>query len=107
LDELRNEFTSCQIDYVQSNHEGGIIDALQQSKHYGIIINAGGYTHTSVAIRDAISTIDAPVIEVHVSNIAARESFRHESLLSPVCKGCIFGFGVRGYKLAMFALSAI
>ena len=107
LDELRNEFTSFQIDYVQSNHEGGIIDALQQSKHYGIIINAGGYTHTSVAIRDAISTIDAPVIEVHVSNIAARESFRHESLLSPVCKGCIFGFGVRGYKLAMFALSAI
>jgi 3-dehydroquinate dehydratase-2 len=104
LDELRLAFSDCGLHYVQSNHEGEIIDALQQSQHDGIILNAGGYTHTSVAIRDAISAIDVPVIEVHISNIAARESFRHESLLSPVCQGCIFGFGVKGYWLALVAL---
>jgi 3-dehydroquinate dehydratase-2 len=104
LAELRLAFSDCGLDYVQSNHEGEIIDALQQSQHDGIILNAGGYTHTSVAIRDAISAIDIPVIEVHISNIAARESFRHESLLSPVCQGCIFGFGVKGYWLALVAL---
>lgn len=104
LAELRLAFSDCGLDYVQSNHEGEIIDTLQQSQHDGIILNAGGYTHTSVAIRDAISAIEVPVIEVHISNIAARESFRHESLLSPVCQGCIFGFGVKGYKLAVLAL---
>jgi 3-dehydroquinate dehydratase II len=104
LAELRAAFSDCELEYRQSNHEGEIIDALQQSHHDGIILNAGGYTHTSVAIRDAISAIEVPVVEVHISNIAARESFRHESLLSPVCQGCIFGFGVKGYWLALVAL---
>jgi 3-dehydroquinate dehydratase-2 len=67
----------------------------------GIVINAGGYTHTSVAIRDAIKATNIPVIEVHISNITSRESFRHESMLSPVCVGCIFGFGLKSYQLAL------
>lgn len=100
LKELKSKFT-CELDYFQSNIEGEIIDKLQKSKVDGIIINAAGYTHTSVAIRDCISSIKIPVIEVHISNIAARESFRHESLLSPVCIGCIFGFGLKGYELAV------
>jgi 3-dehydroquinate dehydratase II len=99
--DLQEKFPEAQIEYLQSNHEGEIIDALQKSTHAGIILNAGGYTHTSVAIRDAISAIEIPVVEVHISNISARESFRHESLLSPVCAGVIFGFGVKGYELAM------
>lgn len=101
LADLRNKFPNTKIDYLQSNHEGEIIDALQQSSHNGIVLNAGGYTHTSVAIRDAISAVEVPVVEVHISNISARESFRHESLLSPVCQGVIFGFGVKGYELAV------
>lgn len=101
LADLRNKFPNTKIDYLQSNHEGEIIDALQQSSHDGIVMNAGGYTHTSVAIRDAISAAEVPVVEVHISNISARESFRHESLLSPVCQGVIFGFGVKGYELAV------
>lgn len=93
------------IDYLQSNHEGEIIDAIQQSNQYhGIVLNAGGYTHTSVAIRDAIEAVTTPVVEVHISNISGREIFRHESLISPVCVGCIFGFGVLGYELAINAL---
>lgn len=100
LKELKSKF-NCELDYFQSNIEGEIIDKLQKSKVDGIIINAAGYTHTSVAIRDCISSIKIPVIEVHISNIAARESFRHESLLSPVCIGCIFGFGLKGYELAV------
>ncbi len=101
LADLRNKFPNTKIDFLQSNQEGEIIDALQQSSHDGIVLNAGGYTHTSVAIRDAIGAIEVPVVEVHISNISARESFRHESLLSPVCHGVIFGFGVKGYELAM------
>jgi 3-dehydroquinate dehydratase-2 len=101
LADLRNKFPNTKIDYLQSNHEGEIIDALQQSSHDGIVLNAGGYTHTSVAIRDAINAAEVPVVEVHISNISARESFRHESLLSPVCQGVIFGFGVKGYELAV------
>jgi 3-dehydroquinate dehydratase-2 len=101
LADLRNKFPNTKIDYLQSNHEGEIIDALQKSAHDGIVLNAGGYTHTSVAIRDAISAAEVPVVEVHISNISARESFRHESLLSPVCQGVIFGFGVKGYELAV------
>ena len=69
-----------------------------------MILNAGGYTHTSVAIRDAVSSIEVPVVEVHISNIADRESFRHDSLISPVCKGCVFGFGMQGYELAIHSL---
>ena len=76
---------------------------VENKKVDGIILNAGGYTHTSVALRDCIAAISIPVVEVHISNIAGRESFRHESLLSPVCKGCIFGFGLNGYRLAIEA----
>jgi len=102
FDELKNEF-SHELTYFQSNIEGELIDLLQTAAVDGIILNAGGYTHTSVALRDCIAAIQIPVIEVHISNIAARESFRHESLLSPVCKGCIFGFGLDAYKLAIHA----
>lgn len=100
LNELKSKF-SFPIHYFQSNIEGEIIDQLQQTKATGIIINAGGYTHTSVAIRDCIAAIKTPVVEVHISNITAREEFRHTSLLSPVCEGCIFGFGLKSYELGL------
>jgi len=100
LEELKSN-SSHDIDYFQSNIEGEIIDELQKSNHDGIIINAGGYTHTSVAIRDCIKGIGKTVIEVHISNITERESFRHTSMLSPVVNGCIFGFGLKGYELAL------
>jgi 3-dehydroquinate dehydratase-2 len=101
--ELKKNFDSFSLDYIQSNVEGELITALQNLEHKydGIIINAGGYTHTSVAIRDAIKGTKTPVIEVHISNVTAREVFRHESLLSPVCEGCIFGFGLKSYNLAL------
>lgn len=95
--------TSHDLQYFQSNVEGELINVLQQAQVDGIILNAGGYTHTSVALRDCIAAISTPVVEVHISNIAARESFRHESLISPVCKGCIFGFGIEAYRLAIQA----
>ncbi|MCE2686781.1 MAG: type II 3-dehydroquinate dehydratase [Cryomorphaceae bacterium] len=91
------------LSYFQSNIEGALIDCLQQANVDGIILNAGGYSHTSVALRDCIAAISIPVVELHISNIAGREPFRHESLLSPVCKGCIFGFGLEGYRLAIQA----
>ena len=100
FEELKNEFAH-ELTYFQSNIEGELLDQLQNSKVDGIILNAGGYTHTSVALRDCIASISTPVVEVHISNIAARESFRHESLLTPVCNGCIFGFGLDSYKLAL------
>ena len=90
-----------EISIFHSNIEGEIIDYLQNTIVDGFIINAGGYSHTSVAIRDCIASIPTPVIEVHISNITSRESFRHESLLSPVCEGCIFGFGLESYRLAL------
>jgi 3-dehydroquinate dehydratase-2 len=92
---------NAQIDYFQSNVEGEIIDELQNSKHDGIILNAGGYTHTSVAIRDCVKAIKVPVVEVHISNIMQRETFRHVSLISEVAEGCIFGFGLKSYELAV------
>lgn len=95
--------TSHVLAYFQSNIEGDLINCLQNAQADGIILNAGAYTHTSVALRDCIAAIAIPVVEVHISNIAGRESFRHESLLSPVCKGCIFGFGLEGYQLALQA----
>jgi len=91
----------AEISYVQSNVEGELINFLQQAKCDAIILNAGGYTHTSVALRDCVKAIATPVIEVHISNIAARESFRHDSLISPVAEGCIFGMGMDGYALAV------
>jgi 3-dehydroquinate dehydratase-2 len=100
---LTSKFTSIELDYYQSNVEGELINKLQEVgfSFDGIIINAGGYTHTSVAIRDAIASIKTPVIEVHISNIFAREDFRHVSLIAPKCKGSISGFGLDSYRLAI------
>lgn len=97
------------IKTFQSNIEGELVDAIQQARndYDGIIINAGGYTHTSVVIRDAISAVNIPTIEVHMTNIHAREEFRHVSLLSEVCNGIIAGFGKNSYTLALEALSQI
>lgn len=99
--ELKERFDRLELEYFQSNVEGELINAIQNEKWDGIILNAGGYTHTSIAIRDAISSVKTPVVEVHISNVAARESFRHESFLSPVCVGVIFGFGLTSYRLAL------
>ena len=93
--------SAAEISYFQSNVEGELINVLQASDHDGIILNAGGYTHTSVALRDCIAAIDVPVVEVHISNITSREEFRHTSLISPVAEGCVFGFGMDGYRLAL------
>lgn len=101
LDELRKKYSQIQIDYFQSNVEGELVNELQNSNADAIILNAGGYTHTSVVIRDAIASINTPVIEVHISNIFARESFRQTSLIAPVCKGSIIGFGLKSYELAL------
>ena len=105
LQELIEQFPQHTIDVFQSNIEGEIVDRLQQVgfDNCAIILNAGGYTHTSVAIADAVAAITAPVIEVHISNIYAREPFRHKSLLSPVCKGIVAGFGLDSYRLALLS----
>jgi 3-dehydroquinate dehydratase-2 len=100
FEELKSKFDAV-LTYFQSNVEGEIINQLQVGGFDGIILNAGGYTHTSVAIRDCIAAIETPVVEVHITNIAGRESFRHESMISPVCVGCIFGFGLKSYELAL------
>ena len=103
LEELREKSPAVQIDYFQSNVEGELINKLHEVgfSYDGIILNAGGYTHTSVAIADAITAIKTPVIEVHISNIYAREEFRHNSLIAGKCKGSISGFGLDSYKLAV------
>ncbi len=98
---LNDRFPQLALEYFQSNIEGEMIDAIQRDDLDGIVINAGGYTHTSVSIRDAINAVSTKVIEVHISNISSRESFRHESLISPVCEGCVFGFGLKSYDLAL------
>jgi len=100
---LTAHFPAIEFEYFQSNVEGELINYLHKvgfSSH-GIIINAGAYTHTSVALRDAIAGISTPVVEVHISNILTRESFRHESLIGPVCKGSIMGFGLDSYRLGI------
>ncbi len=106
LDELRHSFPEVQIGYYQSNVEGEIINRIHEVGFSadGIIINAGGYSHTSVAIHDAIAAVPAPAIEVHISNIFAREEYRHHSLLTSACRGIICGLGLNGYELAVNAL---
>ena len=107
LAKLKKKFPEINISYFQSNVEGEIVTQIQKdSNKDGIIINAGAYTHTSIAIADAISAIKAPVIEVHISNILAREEYRHKSFLSPVCQGSLFGFGLKGYELALYVFQS-
>lgn len=106
LDILREKFSNqLDIEYFQSNEEGAIINKLHEVgfTYEGILLNAGGYTHTSIAIADAVSSIKTPVIEVHISNVHAREAFRGHSYLSPNCKGVIVGFGLRGYELGLYS----
>jgi 3-dehydroquinate dehydratase-2 len=105
LIELGKEF-NVEVKCFQSNHEGALIDALQDARKWasGVVFNPGGYTHTSVALRDAISAIVIPVVEVHISNVYAREEFRHRSLVSAVCKGKVSGFGLMSYELGMRGL---
>lgn len=100
---LQNSFQNIELEYYQSNIEGELINKLHEVgfTYDGVILNAGGYTHTSIAIRDAISAITTPVIEVHISNVFAREEFRHISLIAPKCKGSISGFGMDSYRLAI------
>lgn len=96
------------VETFQSNHEGALIDAIHAARgvHDGIILNAGAYTHSSIALMDAISSVQLPVVEVHMSNIHARESFRHRSYIAPVALGQICGFGAQSYVLALDALAA-
>jgi 3-dehydroquinate dehydratase-2 len=100
---LKEKFSSIQLEFFQSNIEGEIIDCLHQVgfSYDGIILNAGAYSHTSIAIGDAVAAISTPVVEVHISNLAAREEFRHKTFVSPHAKGVIFGFGMAGYDLAI------
>ncbi len=109
IETLKSIYPAIRFDYFQTNIEGEIINKLHESgfSYDGIILNPGGYTHTSVSIADAISSIKTPVIEVHITNIAAREEFRHTSLTGRVCAGSIIGLGLDGYRLAVEALIEI
>ena len=112
LDDINNKMIGlgkelgAEIKCLQSNHEGALIDALQDARTWasGVVFNPGGYTHTSVALRDAISAIQIPVIEAHLSNVYVREEFRHVSMISAVCKGKVVGFGWRSYELGLRGL---
>lgn len=103
---LRQRYADIEIDYFQSNIEGELIDCIQQAgfEADGIILNAGAYTHTSIALQDAIRAVPTPVIEVHISNVHSRESYRHVSMIACACKGVICGFGLNSYRLALEAL---
>ena len=106
LAELRKAYPQAQIEYFQSNTEGALVDKIHEVgfSFDGIVLNAGAYTHTSVALLDAIKAVSTPVIEVHISNIHQREEFRHHSMISAGCKGVICGFGLDSYRLAIDAL---
>lgn len=103
LGELRTTFSDLQLSYFQSNSEGELINKIHEIgySYDGIVFNAGAYTHTSIALADAIAAVSTPVIEVHISNVHAREEFRHHSQLSRVCKGVIIGFGLESYTLGL------
>lgn len=103
LEELRQRFPQVEIDYYQSNVEGFMIDKIHEVgfSYDGIILNAGAYTHTSIALQDAIRAIKTPVVEVHISNVHTREEFRHSSMISCACRGVILGFGLDSYRLAL------
>jgi len=113
LDDINNKLVelgkelSAEVKSLQSNHEGALVDALHDARTWadGVVFNPGAYTHTSIALRDAISAIQIPVVEVHLSNVYAREEFRHISMISAVCKGKITGFGWRSYMLGLRALA--
>ncbi|MDR2130304.1 MAG: 3-dehydroquinate dehydratase [Odoribacteraceae bacterium] len=106
LEGLRQRHPEVSLDYYHSNHEGVLIDKIHEAgfSYDGIVLNAGGYTHTSVALADAIAAVTAPVVEVHISNTAKREPFRHLSCLTAACRGVIAGFGLFSYELAVLAL---
>ncbi|MDE5876210.1 MAG: type II 3-dehydroquinate dehydratase [Muribaculaceae bacterium] len=110
LCELRQRADGIEIMYFQSNHEGELVDAIQKfgfdTSVTGIVFNPGAYSHYSIALRDAVAAIPVPVVEVHISNIAAREEFRHHSVISAVCRGTIAGLGLDGYRLAVAYLLA-
>lgn len=105
FDELKSAFQDIEFVYFQSNIEGELVNKIHEFgfSFDGIILNAGAYTHTSIAIRDAISGVKTPVIEVHISNTLSREEFRHQTYIGPVCKGCIMGFGLDSYRLAILS----
>ena len=109
LPKLRAVFPDVEIDYFQSNVEGKLIDKMQEVgfDYDGVVLNAGAYTHTSVALHDCIRALRCPVVEVHISNVHQREAFRHKSMISAACKGVICGFGLDSYRLAVEALKAI
>ena len=103
LEQLREKYPQCEIYYYQSNIEGELINKIHEVgfTYDGIILNAGAYTHTSIALHDAIKAVTTPVIEVHISNVHAREPFRHVSMISAACKGVVIGFGLESYRLAL------
>ena len=109
LEELHRRYPEVQIDYLQSNHEGDLIDCIHQVgfDYDGIVLNAGAYTHTSVALLDALKAVSTPAIEVHISNVHQREEFRHKSMISAGCKGVICGFGLDSYRLAIEAIVSV
>ncbi len=106
FEDIKKQFSDVQLSYYQSNHEGDLVDKLHEVgfSYDGVVLNAGAYTHTSVALADAVAGIKTPVIEVHISQVFAREAFRHHSYIAPQCKASISGFGLDSYRLAILGL---